>query len=180
MARRTSRSAPEPAGSKTTTTKITARDEVLGFMRLMWAVDHALQRASKQMNRVVGLTGPQRLVVRLLGKNPGMSAGDLAHELHLDPSTLTGILHRLEERRLIIREIDPGDARRLRLSLSSKGKQFVAPVAGTIESGVAKALKGRTAREVNATRAVLAAIEQELSAAPEHIRAMARRRRASR
>jgi DNA-binding MarR family transcriptional regulator len=175
MARSSSRPTIEPSGSK-----ISTRDEVLGFMRLMWAVDHALQRASKQMNRVIGLTGPQRLVVRLLGKSPGMSAGDLARELHLDPSTLTGILHRLEERRLIARETDPGDARRLRLSLSTKGKQLVIPGTGTIESAVAKALKGRPAREVNAASAVLTAIEQELSAAPDHLRARAKGRRVSR
>lgn len=149
-------------------------------MRLMWAVDHALQRASKQMNRLIGLTSPQRLVVRLLGKNPGMSAGDLAHELHLDPSTLTGILHRLEERRFIVRETDPGDARRLRLSLSPKGRQVVIPAAGTVEASMARALKGRSAREVAATRAVLTAIEKELSQAPEHLQAGSRRRRVSR
>jgi DNA-binding MarR family transcriptional regulator len=175
MARSASRPAPESSGPKTT-----ARDDVLGFMRLMWAVDHALQRASKQMNRVIGLTGPQRLVVRLLGKNPGMSAGDLARELHLDPSTLTGILHRLEERRLIVRETDPGDARRLRLSLSPKGKQVLLPTSGTIEASVSRALKGRPEREVSAARAVLMAIEQELSEAPEHLKARARRKRGAR
>ena len=142
------------------------REDVLSFMRLMWAVDHALQRTSKQMNRSMGLTGPQRLVVRLLGRNPGMSAGQLAAELHLDPSTLTGILQRLERRRLVQREKDPSDARRLRLSLTSRGASFDQPVPGTIEAALIRAMQGRASRDINAARSILAAIAEELGAAP--------------
>jgi DNA-binding MarR family transcriptional regulator len=145
-------------------------EDVLSFMRLMWAVDHALQRSSKQMNRSIGLTGPQRLVVRLLGRTPGLSAGQLAAELHLDPSTLTGILQRLEGRRLVSRAKDPSDARRLRLSLTARGEQFDQPTPGTIEAALTRALDGRPSRDVKAARAVMSAIAEELAAAPEQIR----------
>jgi MarR family transcriptional regulator, organic hydroperoxide resistance regulator len=40
---------------------------VLQFMQLLWAVDHGLQRASKGMLRRLGVTGPQRLALRLIG-----------------------------------------------------------------------------------------------------------------
>jgi DNA-binding MarR family transcriptional regulator len=145
-------------------------EDVLSFMRLMWAVDHALQRSSKQMNRSIGLTGPQRLVVRLLGRTPGMSAGQLAAELHLDPSTLTGILQRLEGRRLVSRAKDPSDARRLRLSLTARGEQFDQPTPGTIEAALTRALDGRPARDIKAARSVMTAIAQELAGAPDQIR----------
>jgi DNA-binding HxlR family transcriptional regulator len=135
-------------------------------MRLMWAVDHALQRMSKQMNRSIGLTGPQRLVVRLLGRNPGLSAGQLAAELHLDPSTLTGILQRLEGRRLVQREKDPTDARRLRLSLTPKGQTFDGPTPGTIEAALTRAMESHGPRDVKAARNLLSAIARELDAAP--------------
>ena len=135
-------------------------------MRLMWAVDHALQRTSKQMNRAIGLTGPQRLVVRLLGRTPGMSAGQLAAELHLDPSTLTGILQRLEGRRLVQRAKDPSDARRLRLSLTNRGSVFDQPVEGTIESALARAMAACTTRDIAAARNLLALVAQELEATP--------------
>lgn len=141
-------------------------EDVLSFMRLMWAVDHALQRTSKQMNRSIGLTGPQRLVVRLLGRTPGMSAGQLASELHLDPSTLTGILQRLEGRRLVQREKDPSDARRLRLSLTTKGGTFDGPSPGTIEAALTRAMQDHNPRELKAARSVLTAIARELDATP--------------
>ena len=39
----------------------------LDFLRLLWELDHALQRRSKRMARALGLTGPQRLVLRIVG-----------------------------------------------------------------------------------------------------------------
>ena len=71
---------------------------VLDFMRLLWAVDHALQSASKRMESAFGMTSPQRLVVRIVGRFPGIAAGRVAEILHVHPSTLTGVLKRLEAR----------------------------------------------------------------------------------
>lgn len=64
--------------------------EVLAFMQGLWAVVHRMERLSKQMGAGAGVTGPQRLVIRLIGLFPGVSAGDLAAILHLHPSTLAG------------------------------------------------------------------------------------------
>ena len=77
-------------------------DRVLRFMRLMWSVDHGLHKVSKRMASSIGLTGPQRLAVRIIGRSPGMTAGEVAERMHLDPSTVTGILRRLEEGRMIL------------------------------------------------------------------------------
>jgi DNA-binding MarR family transcriptional regulator len=170
MARTSSNSKPRRAANDS------APEDVLSFMRLMWAVDHALQRTSKQMNRSIGLTGPQRLVVRLLGRTPGMSAGQLAAELHLDPSTLTGILQRLEGRRLVQRQKDPTDARRLRLTLTARGASFNAPSPGTIEAALMRAMEGRPTREIKAARSLLTSIAEELAAAPDHLQRAGRRR----
>src|SRR5919108_5083730 len=79
---------------------------VLDFMRLLWAVDHSLQSASKRMESQHGITGPQRLVVRIVGRFPGIAAGRVAEILHVHPSTLTGILKRLEQRGILQRRSD--------------------------------------------------------------------------
>src|SRR5689334_17453862 len=86
--------------------------EVIEFMRLLWAVDHGLEASSKQMDAQFGVTGPQRLVIRIVGRHPGISAGQIAEILHVHPSTLTGVLGRLVERGIIHRRVDPADARR--------------------------------------------------------------------
>lgn len=113
---------------------------VLDFMRLVWAVDHALQRTSKRMEGTLGVTGPQRLVVRIVGRFPGIPAGHLAELLHLHPSTLTGILDRLRRKGLVVRRPDPRDGRRALLGLTPKGRRLDVETEGTLESAVRKLL----------------------------------------
>lgn len=138
-------------------------DPALRFMQLMWSVDHALHKVSKRMASVLGLTGPQRLAIRIIGRSPGMAAGQLADLMHLDPSTVTGILRRLERARLIRREPDPADARRARLHLTNKARTMDRRNAGTVEAAVRRTLASLPADEVDAAGRVLAALAQMLN-----------------
>jgi DNA-binding MarR family transcriptional regulator len=135
---------------------------VLEFLRSLWALDHALQRASKRMTLAIGVTGPQRLVVRIVGRFPGISAGELARVMHVHPSTLTGVLDRLEKRRLIRRVSDPRDARRSLFRLTAAGERIDATLAGTIE-GFVKDVLERTPRDRwTAAETVINEITREL------------------
>ena len=136
--------------------------DVLQFMRVLWAVVHSLQKASKRMAAELGVTGPQRLVLRVLGLFPGASAGTLASILHVHPSTLTGILQRLVAQGLLTRSADPADARRSVLELTARGRRVNAADAVTVESAVAGALKTMAAKDAAATRRVLTAIVERL------------------
>ena len=135
---------------------------VLDFLRALWALDHALQSASKRMETKLGVTGPQRLVVRMIGRFPGISAGELAEFLHVHPSTLTGVLKRLEQRGLVKRRADPADARRALLELSAKGRRVDATRAGTVEAAARRALARLTPETVRQTRGVAEAITAEI------------------
>src|SRR5262249_47531230 len=134
---------------------------VLDFMRLLWAVDHALQSASKRMEATFGVTGPQRLVVRIVGRFPGIAAGRVAEILHVHPSTLTGILKRLEGRGILQRRTDPRDARRALFSLTPKGKKLDTLRTGTVEQAVRKVLS-RSPEKVIAAQEMLASLSEEL------------------
>jgi DNA-binding MarR family transcriptional regulator len=129
--------------------------DILQFMQLLWAVVHGIEKTSKRMSTDLGVTGPQRLVLRVVGLFPGVSAGDLAAVLHVHPSTLTGVLQRLVAQRLLRRVDDPRDRRRAILRLTARGARVNATAHGTIESAVAKTLGGVTDRDRAATRRVL-------------------------
>jgi DNA-binding MarR family transcriptional regulator len=143
---------------------------VLDFMRLMWAINHGLDRASRGMQANFGVTGPQRLVLRIVGTFPGLSAGDLARTLHVHPSTLTGILQRLEGRRLLRRLTDPSDARRVQLEITARGKRLTVPSVGTVESAIKRLMSTWTDSELNVTRRTLTAIAEELDGSPTEAR----------
>jgi DNA-binding MarR family transcriptional regulator len=114
--------------------------ETLQFMQRLWGLTHALEVASKRMARTLGVTGPQRLVIRLLGQTPGITARDIAATLGIHPSTLTGILARLEKQSLIRREVDGTDRRRAMFDLTPGGKRIDRERKGTIEAAVRRAL----------------------------------------
>jgi DNA-binding MarR family transcriptional regulator len=136
--------------------------DVLEFLRLIWAVHHGLETTSKRMDVDLGITGPQRLVLRIVGRFPGIPAGRLAQILHVHPSTMTGILKRLEQRGFIERRADPRDARRASLGLTARGRQLDVGTAGTVEAAVAATLDVAGAADVRAARRVLRTFAQIL------------------
>src|SRR5436190_12115438 len=99
-------------------------DEVLEFLRLIWEMNHHLQSLSKRMGQSLGITGPQRLALRMVGREPEMPTLRLADRLHLHPSTVTGIVDRLERDGFVLRVPDPGDARSTRLRLTRRGRRY--------------------------------------------------------
>ena len=63
------------------------------------------------MDDAFGVTGPQRLVIRIVGRFPGIPAGQLAATLRIHPSTVSDVVQRLERRGLIQRtRATPGTA----------------------------------------------------------------------
>jgi len=136
--------------------------EVLSFMRLLWRVSHGLEASSKRMLSELGVTGPQRLVLRIVGQNPKIAPGELAKVLHVHPSSLTGVLRRLERARLLLRERDPADGRRARLKLTPMGRQINGRRAGTVEAAVQHAMASLPQATLRAAERALKAIAAEL------------------
>lgn len=155
--------APLLRDSDSSQARLRALGPAFEFMRALWAVDHQLQSASKRLEATAGVTGPQRMVIRLVGRYPGISAGQVSELLHLHPSTLTGILKRLERAGLVARRPDPADGRRALLVLSPRGQAIDAVRGGTIEAGVRRALARLSPRAVAGAREVLEALSEELA-----------------
>jgi DNA-binding MarR family transcriptional regulator len=131
-------------------------------MQLLWAVAHGLESTSRRMRSKVGVTGPQRLVLRLIGRYGHAAPGNLAEMLHVDPSSLTGVLRRLEQAGLIRRARDPDDGRRAILSLTPQGQALNDRRTGTVEASVQKTLQSASAAKVAVAREVLNALARDL------------------
>jgi MarR family transcriptional regulator, organic hydroperoxide resistance regulator len=136
--------------------------DVLEFMRTLWALDHGLQLRSKRMERQLGITGPQRLVLRIVGRFPDISAGDLAAVLHIHPSTLSGVLRRLEDRGALKRRPDPADARRALLRLSAQGQKLNKVRSATVETTVQRVLRKVSPAQAKAAQQLLGLLAEEL------------------
>lgn len=136
-------------------------------MQALWAVAHGLESTSKRMQETLGVTGPQRLVLRMIGHFEQLSPGELAELLHVHPSSLTGVLRRLEQGNFVKRKRDPKDGRRALLTLTLLGVRLNARGAGTVEEAVRRALLTVGDERISAAREVLDALSRELGVAAD-------------
>lgn len=106
----------------------------LDLLRLLLHVSHGLERLSLRMEARLGVTAQQRLVLRMIGRHPGITPGRLAEHLHVDPGTISSIVRRLESKRLVKRGTDPRDRRRATLGLTESGRTLDRSMPGTVEA----------------------------------------------
>jgi DNA-binding MarR family transcriptional regulator len=138
-------------------------------MRLIWAVDHELHSLSKRMQSTLGLTVPQRMTLLLIGRQPGILASEIAALLHLHQGTLSGVVRRLESAKYVTRVGDTGDARRMRLTLTAKGRKANASRTGTYEAAVRRVLKTTGRKEIEAAETLLMRLAQALHETVDHL-----------
>ena len=81
--------------------RLDAASDVLDVMQVLWALAHALEARSKRMQRDLGVTGPQRLLLRVVGQSPGCGPGEAARRLSLNPGTVSRLAAGLERRKLV-------------------------------------------------------------------------------
>jgi DNA-binding MarR family transcriptional regulator len=141
-------------------------DKVLEFMRVLWALDHAMQERSKAMGAQLGITSPQRLALRLIDQQPGITSGEVAELLHLDPSTLTGVLQRLETNGMLTRSRDKADGRKARLTITSQGSGLLGQHEHTVESIVRDALGIEKEKAIRKASAVIERLTAALVDSP--------------
>jgi DNA-binding MarR family transcriptional regulator len=115
------------------------------------------------MERTIGLTGPQRFVVRLVGWRPGISPGELAEILHLHRSSVTSLLKGLDRRGFLRRRRNPRDGRGIVLRLTRRGARVNRLSAGTVEAAVRGVVLEISPGRVRAAKEVLGALGRALS-----------------
>lgn len=85
-------------------------------------VIRAIDLHSKQLNKKLGLTAPQLLILKEVGGQEGITISTVAKNINLSPATITNITDRLEARDLLIRQRSQQDKRRVGLFLTESGQ----------------------------------------------------------
>jgi DNA-binding MarR family transcriptional regulator len=92
---------------------------------ICFLLDVATRRITKFYNRRLrpfGITYNHLFILSCLWEQDGVHVKDLATQLYLDSSSLTGHLDRLERIALVVRQDDPDDRRAVRVFLTEKGR----------------------------------------------------------
>ncbi|MBW8768867.1 MAG: MarR family transcriptional regulator [Gemmatimonadetes bacterium] len=131
------------------------------------ASDDATRRVMDALRRIVrglsasarvlpggsSVSGAQLFVLRQIDAKPGLSIGELAARTLAGQSTVSEVVTRLVDRRLVARRASATDARQSELTLTASGRRAIASVEATTQERLAGALAQLRAdeREILAT-----------------------------
>ncbi len=87
-------------------------------------IARVLDMNSRRLAARKGVTSIQLLCLNMLANGQADTATEIAGLVHLSPSTVVGVLDRLEAKQLIERRRDTKDRRVVRISLTRKGRNL--------------------------------------------------------
>ncbi len=140
---------------------------------LAWEIGETSRMMRRFYDRrasALGVTTAQWRVIAHLGHSPGLKQVELAERLDVEPITACRIVDRLEEAGLVERQRDPDDRRAWRLVLTDKARPIYAKLGDLAEEMAAEAFEGFSMDEMEAARAKLARVRENVSRAEAAMR----------
>jgi DNA-binding MarR family transcriptional regulator len=121
-----------------------------------------LRLSSRDAERGAGISGAQLFVLQTLASRPASSLNDLALRTLTDQSSVSVVVGRLVDRKLVTRRASRGDARRVELSVTTAGRRLLARCPEPTQARLLEALGRMTAGELQALSAGLGALVREM------------------
>ena len=126
----------------TTPSRSSARDQLL-VTRLHDAlrrISQSFERHSRQLSHHHGLTGPQLVTLLAISQHEPLGVSEVSRLVSLSASTMVGILDRLADKGLIVRERSESDRRRVMLRATAQGRHAAAHAPPLVSDGLSVAL----------------------------------------
>ena len=124
-------------------------------VEMLHQIFQAIDVFSRQVLRDFGVSGPQVWALRTIGDAGVVNMSDLAQQMHLHVSTVTGIIDRLEAAKMVTRERSGSDGRVMELRLTAKGRSILSRAPEPPRSKAARGLQKVSSRKLRQLRASL-------------------------
>jgi DNA-binding MarR family transcriptional regulator len=125
-----------------------------------------LRLSSREVERSAGISGAQLFVLQALAEERASSLNELADRTLTDQSSVSVVVRRLTDRRLVARKASHEDARRMELSLTPAGKRMLARCPEPTQARLVEALRRLDAPELARLTGGLSALVRELGSEP--------------
>lgn len=112
----------------------------LRVLQALRRIIRAIDLHSKKLAVQHKITGPQLVCLLAVEEHEPVTGSAIARYIHLSPSTVIGILDRLEAKGLVRRERDLKDRRLVQVSLTEPGKALVASAPSPLQDTLANAM----------------------------------------
>ena len=132
---------------------------------LAWELAETSRTLRRHFNRrasALGVTTAQWRALAWLGHEPGLKQVELAERLDVEPITAGRIVDRLEESGLVLRQPDPVDRRVWRLFLTEEATPIHQRLSSLAEEMADQVFEGLGTEEIDAMRAKLALIRENV------------------
>ncbi len=127
-----------------------ARDGAISeIMQSLRRIFKAIQDYSHEVSSKFGITGPQLWALKTISQNGSLSLRDLSERMYLHPSTITGVVDRLEKKGYVIRKRDQVDRRVIYVELTADGRKLVRKAPNPAQGKMIYGLKNLKGRDLN-------------------------------
>ncbi len=143
----------------------------LKILRSLRKIIRSVDIHSRKLSMQHDITAPQLIALLAIAEHAPLTIASISREVHLSPSTLVGIIDRLEAKGYAVRERSAEDRRRVLISITEEGKAFAKRAPSPLQETLAEALGKLTPLEqatisLSLERVVELMEAKELDAAP--------------
>jgi DNA-binding MarR family transcriptional regulator len=143
-------------------TRDVAISEIMQSLRRIFK---AIQDYSHEVSEKFGITGPQLWALKTISQNESLSLSDLSGRMYLHPSTITGVIDRLERKGYVTRSRDKVDRSVIYVQLTAEGRRLSKrapnPAQGKMIYGLKKLQKGELNLIYNSVEKLVKIMEVE-------------------
>ena len=118
------------------------------IMQSLRRIFKAIQDYFQAISKKYGITGPQLWALKTIAANGSLSLGELSKKMYLHPSTISGVVDRLEKKGFVVRDRGQEDRRVVKVQLTPQGKKIVAKAPNPIQGKMIYGLNRLKKREL--------------------------------
>ena len=130
--------------------QITQDVAISEIMQSLRRIFKAIQDYYYEVSDKFGITGPQLWALKTISKHESLPLGELSKKMYLHPSTITGLIDRLEKKGYVERDRDQRDRRVVKILLTPKGKGLVKRAPNPIQGKMIYGLRKLNKEELHA------------------------------
>lgn len=121
--------------------RVTRSVGISEIMQSLRQIFKAIQDYSQDVSKEFGITGPQLWALKTISNNVSLSPGELSKKMYLHPSTITGVVDRLEKKGYVVRDRGQEDRRVVKVQLTLKGRKLLKKVPNPIQGKMVYGLR---------------------------------------
>lgn len=130
----------EPKPFMNTSETVNAQQYDLRILRALRRITRSIALHSRQLAAVSHITAPQLMCLRTVIASGSITATAISREIHVSPSTVVGILDRLEDKGLVRRERSREDRRTVFVTVTPEGVALAEEAPSPLQKHLAEAL----------------------------------------